>query len=94
MNRVDLIRAPNQSFTVENKNVRFEVTLQDLGNSMCSTIKKNGVLIQSGMRVISGFPLIPFKYLSSDGNFIFETENGEYPHWKKFGITQELYFYD
>lgn len=54
-------------------------------------IIRNNIVIVSGMRAVAGTPLIPYSYLES-GNFIFVTQNDEYPNWNYFGINQYLIY--
>ena len=54
-------------------------------------IVRNNIVIVSGMRAVCGTPLIPYAYLEN-GNFIFVTQNDEYPNWNYFGINQFLIY--
>lgn len=67
--------------------------LDSLGTSITAVdIIENNVTIVTGMRAVCGTPLLPYLYLQSDGNFIFVTNNDEYPNWRLFGINQYLIY--
>jgi hypothetical protein len=51
----------------------------------------NNVVVVTGMRALSDFPIIPARYLEN-GNFIISTQGDDYPDWRQFGITQSLVF--
>lgn len=91
MNTIPLQAIPNQSLTVQIDNISYVIRVHLCSNVMAFDITINGVLIIEGMRAVAGFPLIPSKYLEN-GNFIFLTQNDEYPYYDQFGTTQFLYF--
>lgn len=51
----------------------------------------NNVVIVTGVRALSDFPIIPAQYLEN-GNFIISTMNDDYPDWRQFGVTQSLIY--
>ncbi len=67
--------------------------LDFLGTAITSVdIIENNTVIITGMRAVCGTPLLPYSYLQGDGNFIFVTNNDEYPNWRLFGINQYLIY--
>ena len=85
---------PNQSLSIQLNEVRYGIRLRDIGNMMSADISIDDQLIIEGLRVVGGFPLIPYKYLEGDGgNFIFLTELGDLVYWDQFGITQSLLYF-
>lgn len=67
--------------------------LDSLGTSITAVdIIENNITIVTGMRAVCGTPLLPYSYLQGDGNFIFVTNNDEYPNWRLFGINQYLIY--
>lgn len=84
----------NQSIVFDRNGIRFELSIKESTDAMFADISKNDAVIASGVRLVAGFPVIPFPHLAKDGNFYLDTENDEIPDWRKFGKTQELYFYD
>lgn len=67
--------------------------LESLGTSIVAVdITENNEVIVTGMRAVCGTPLLPYPYLQGDGNFIFVTNNDEYPNWRLFGVNQYLIY--
>lgn len=58
---------------------------------MFADISRDGSVLLTGVRVLAGEPLIPYRYLE-DGNFIFITANDEMPFWSEFGNSQVLVY--
>lgn len=88
---IPLSSIPNQTFSILLDQSFYNITLKEANGIMVSTIVRDNILIQSGARIVSGFPLIPYKY-QEQGNFTFSTLNQEYPYYTKFNTTQVLYF--
>lgn len=107
MIKIPLTNIPNQSLNIvldgNNYVIRIHAcgdstisasvaSLRTLGNGILAVdIIRNDVVIVTGMRAVSGTPLIPYTYLE-DGNFIFITQNDQYPNWRLLGINQFLLF--
>lgn len=89
---IELAAVPNQSFTVTIAGNRYAVELKATGTVMAATIVRNGVTLVSGQRVVAREPVIPYRYLAEEGNFLLATENDELPDWQQFGVSQFLYF--
>lgn len=84
----------NQSLSIQLDEVRYGFRFRDIGNMMSVDISIDDELILEGLRVVGGYPLIPYKYLEDDGgNFIFLTELGDIVYWDQFGITQSLLYF-
>ena len=89
---IELAAVPNQSLTVTLAGNRYAITLKATGTVMAATIERNGVALVSGQRVVAGEPIIPYRYLAEDGNFIISTEGNALPDWQEFGASQFLFF--
>ncbi len=81
----------NQSFTITLENNFYNITLKETNRVMSSSITRNDIVIQKNARISSGYFLIPYKYQQS-GNFFILTDNGDYPYYTEFGITQYLLY--
>lgn len=95
---VPLVNIPNQSLTLQLDDNQYDLTIHATQDNpdgstgiMAVDITINNVTIISGIRAESAFPLIPYHYLEN-GNFIFLTQNFEYPDWRQFGVTQNLFY--
>lgn len=96
---VPIINIPNQSLTLQLDNNQYDLNINATNDNvdlttgvMSMDISINNNIIISGVRCVSLYPLIPYRYLAN-GNFIFTTQNFEYPNWRQFGITQNLIYF-
>jgi len=89
---IPLEQLPNQLLTLTLDNNFYDVTLNACNDIMSCSITRNNVVLQKGIRVVSGYPLLPYRY-QEDGNFIFLTRDGDYPDYLQFGVTQYLVYY-
>ena len=87
-----LAALPNQSLTAVLDGVRYVLTFKTANGCMTASIKRAGVQILSGQRLVANQPIIPYPYLVSAGNFLVTTENDALPDWTQFGATQFLVF--
>lgn len=105
MIQIPVTNIPNQSLNIvlDNNNYLIRIhacqdvstkgtSIRILGQGILAVdIIRNDEVIVSGSRAVCGYPLIPYKYLE-DGNFIFTTENDQYPNWRLLGINQFLIY--
>lgn len=91
MNIVPLSILANQSLSIQLGEDFYDIAINQTRNTVCATISRNNALVISGTRLVSGFFIIPYRYLEN-GNFILLTENDELPDYTKFGITQTLVY--
>jgi hypothetical protein len=91
MQRIPISAIPNQEFSILLDGQLYDISLKFTAGVMAISITRDGTILISGLRAISGYILIPYLYLES-GNFIFITEEGDYPEYSQFGITQFLVF--
>jgi hypothetical protein len=84
-----LARIASQSFTVNINSARFEIRLKNIGQFMIASVKKDGVSIVDGMRVVTNQPILPY---SSDlgGNFMFVGDSDDIVTFNQFGISQHF----
>ncbi|WP_332611765.1 phage baseplate plug family protein [Achromobacter sp. ESBL13] len=45
-----------------------------------------------GQRIIAEYPILPYRYLSQQGNFAILTRDGELPWWEEFGRSQSMIY--
>jgi len=86
---IDLAAIPNQTLGIRLGDDLYAITVKAARGIMCADIIRNDIPIVTGSRIVSGAPLIPYRYLES-GNFVIFTENDEYPDYTKFGDSQML----
>lgn len=91
MNIVPLQAIPNQSLTIQLDNISYDMRFHVCGDIMCIDLSIDNVVVLVGSRLVAGYPVIPYAYLEN-GNFVFLTENDDYPFWDQFGITQYMIY--
>lgn len=91
MININLQNIPNQSLSIRLDNNLFDLQIKEANGIMACDVVLNGIILQTGERAVSGFPLIPYQY-QENGNFVFVTEQEAYPYWDQFGITQSLVY--
>lgn len=93
MIQIPLDAIPNQSLSVRLDSRRFEITVQATSGVVSATITRDDEMLVQGLRCAASTPLLPFRYLEDDaGNFVFLTEDGEYPDYTKFDSTHQLVY--
>ena len=88
---------PNQEFglnidDIENTlNVQLQTTVQ---GALLMTVSVNDNIIGQPFICLPNQAVIPYNYLTEQigGNFIFETEDNNYPSYENFNDTCILYF--
>lgn len=92
MIEIELQQAPNQSFSIDIDGVTFDITLKTASYTVADVYIGSDLVI-SGVRVMPYRPIVPYEYLEQGaGNFFFVTDNGEYPSYSEFGMTQSLVY--
>lgn len=92
MIEIDLIQAPNQSFSATINGVLWELTIKVAVGTMLADVRRDGVDLVLGQRIVAEFPILPHRYLSHQGNFAILTRDGELPWWEEFGRSQSLIY--
>lgn len=88
---VPIAAVPNQTFTISLDSNQYEISIFIATNVMAMDIIRNNIPIIMGQRVVANYPIIPYRYLE-DGNFFFTSENGDYPNYTQFNVTQQLIY--
>lgn len=91
MQLIPLQALPNQSFSVLLDNINYDIRIMLTNGVMSFDITQDNVVIVTGQRAVAGYPIIPYRYLTS-GNFVVTTMNDELPDYTQFGITQFLIY--
>lgn len=93
MRLIPLAAVPNQSLSVTLGGARWDIRIRVAGRSMVADVRRDGVDIVLGQRIVPGELIVPYPYLLSAGeyvNFGITTVGDEYPWWEQFGDTQRL----
>ena len=93
MQIISLPNYANARFKVRTDDNIWTVTLRSLkGITLVTIADKDGVICYS-TRAVVGQWLIPYKHLSQNGNFRFETDSSEeYPTYKNYGSFRFVYY--
>lgn len=95
---LELQSTPAQTFTTTINNVDMEITLKQCGTNnnpiMLFALQIGGEYVCPFVPCFANQGLLPYPYMVSQagGNFIFDTENDEYPNWQNFTTSNKLYF--
>lgn len=59
---------------------------------MICDLTLNDELILSGQRILGSSPIIPYRHLQQNGNFLLLSDGDEIPFWDRFDIDQQLVY--
>lgn len=88
---IALAAIANQSLSIRLEDRLYNIAVWATRGVMSADIQRDGTYIVRGARIVSGTPLIPYRYLEN-GNFVLLTENEEYPDYTLFGVSQNLVY--
>lgn len=88
---VDLQAIPNQEFSIQLEDWRFEITVKEAAGCMAASVVRDGVPLVSNVRLVAGSPVLPYEY-QERGNFVLTTDADQLPDYRAFGITQFLVY--
>lgn len=90
---IPIMATANQSFTfTDPAGVLWELTIKAARVIMCADIVRDGRTLVQGQRIVADTPIIPYKYLSTQGNFVILTQDDDLPWWESFGDTQQMVY--
>ena len=92
MRTIPLDAAPNQSVSINIGENRWTLRIKEATSSMIADVSLNDQPLLYGIRFCVGTPLIPFRYLAGNGNFLLLVNDEELPDWQQFGVTQQLVY--
>src|SRR5690606_13964558 len=70
----------------------WELTIKTARRCMVADVVRDGRVLVQGQRIVADAPIIPYRYLSTQGNFAILTPDGELPWWESFGYTHMLVY--
>jgi len=92
MDLIELAQVPNQSFSVTLEGVRWDITIKQAREVMVVDLVRDSIEILRGQRIVAGTPIIPYRHLQGDGNFLLLTDGDELPNWERFEVDQQLIY--
>lgn len=93
MIEIDLQNIPNQEFVKIINDVKYDIRIRTFKGLTLMDIAIDDVDVKTGVRCMPNKIVIPYSYLTKDGNFYWYCKNDDYPNYKLFGITQQLVFF-
>lgn len=90
MREISLQAVPNQRVTVSLNGSAWDIELKSCPQFMTVSIWRDGEPVILGQRIVEGGLLIPYRYLSTNGNFFIDG-SGKID-WREFGRSQNLYY--
>ena len=92
MRDITLLAVPNQTFSATINGVLWELSIKVARGTMLADVRRDGEDLVLGQRIVAQFPILPYRYLSHQGNFAILTRDGELPWWEEFGRSQSLIY--
>ncbi|EFF76105.1 hypothetical protein [Achromobacter piechaudii] len=92
MRDIGLLAVPNQTLSATINGVLWELSIKVARGTMLADVRRDGVDLVLGQRVVAEFPILPYRHLSHQGNFVILTRDGELPWWEEFGRSQSLVY--
>lgn len=92
MRNVPLQATANQAISITVDRNRWDITVKAAIDSMVVDLRLNDQVIVRGLRIMPNQPMIPYRYLSTVGNFILLTADDALPDWRRFETDQELVY--
>lgn len=92
MIQIDVQQIPNQEFEKEIDGVRYTIKFRTFHKMTLADITIDDIVVKRSIRVCPNTLIIPYKYLTKGGNFVFYSIDNSYPHYSKFGVTQQLVY--
>ena len=86
---------PNQKFNIAVSNGTLEVELKTVDKITLMSVNFNGSNVVSSIKVAPNVLLIGYNHLQEQvGDFIFTTQDKEYPYYENFNNANKLYYLD
>lgn len=92
MQTINIQAIPNQEFTVNIGDYRYDIRLFLDDGVMAYDLSIDQVEAIEGQRIIAGELMLPYKYQEADGNFYLSVPEDEDPDYEQFGDSQKLYY--
>lgn len=92
---IELQVTPNQEFSTTINNIDMTIRIR-YADIMLFSLQINGEYVCPDVPCFARQGILPYPYMIQEagGQFIFSTENDEYPTYENFGGSCNLYFTD
>jgi hypothetical protein len=93
MKNITIQPVPNQKFTVNIGDYRYDIALRYIEPGVMSyDFSIDKIFDIQGQRIIVGQFFMPYQYQEKDGNFYLYVPPGQTPDYGQFGQSQLLYY--
>lgn len=92
MQLITLQAVPNQVFSTMLNEVNYRISVRTIQGFTLISVWENGDLLFYNQLCAPNSFVNPYDYVSKNGKLFFKCLDEEYPNYKKFGSTQQLYF--
>ena len=92
MDLITIDAIPSQSFTVTLGGNNYEIKIYSIDGHMSYDLSINSVQIISGFKMVNDVPLLVYVHQEVSGNLLLQIAEDEIPDYKKFGLSQFLYY--
>ena len=95
MQTVNIQKVPNQSFSITIESVSYDFEIATFKDITYVSVTIDGENVVNSYRCVNNGLVIPFPFMQKKGkgNFIFFDTNGDYPNYKNFGDSCNLYYF-
>jgi hypothetical protein len=91
MQNIPIQAIPNQQFSVVLDNNRWDFTLKSTDGTISASVVRNGEVIVTNARAVSGMRILPAIYQEA-GNFAIIAQNELILDYTQFGVTQFMLY--
>ena len=92
MELITIDALPSQSFTVTLGGNNYEIKIYSIDGHMSYDLSANSVQIITGFKMVNDIPLLVYPHQELNGNILLQVSEDQIPDYKKFGLSQFLYY--
>ena len=92
MELITIDALPSQKFTVTLGGNNYEIKIYSIDDHMSYDLSANSVQIITGFKMVNDIPLLVYPHQELNGNILLQVSEDQIPDYKKFGLSQFLYY--
>tara|TARA_R110000851_G_C13037174_1_gene561791 strand:- start:771 stop:1094 length:324 start_codon:yes stop_codon:yes gene_type:complete len=94
MELISIDAIPSQQFNATLSGNNYSIKIYSIDGHMSYDLSINSVSVILGFKMVNDILLLAYKYQEVNGNILLVLPEDEIPDYKKFGLSQFLYFLD
>ena len=94
MQAISIDAIPSQKFTITLGGNNYEIKIYSIDEHMSYDLSIDNNIIVSGFKMVNDIPLLAYPHQEINGNILLVLPETEIPDYKRFGLSQFLYFLD